>query len=242
MVLAIIYSAIAGSALIIGAALSTNIKFSQRAIASIMAFGSGVLICAISTGLMEEAFVFGSFDVVIIGFLLGGAFFIAGDYWLHKVGARRHKKIQRYESENQTGRLISFGAILDGLPESIALGIVLFYTQSGGVLLAVAIFLSNLPESMSAVSGLKKEGYNNKQIYLLWIFVGVISVIITVLSYRYLNGINPNITGLMEAFAAGSILAMLSVSMIPEAFSEGGFSVASMTVLGFLTAFVISKI
>lgn len=241
MTQAIIYGSVAGSALILGAIFANTFKFSKRVIASFMAFGSGVLICALTFGLMEEAFKYGGFDAIIIGFLFGGLTFIAGDWWLHKIGARKHKKIQLVSSDQESGRLITLGAILDGVPESIALGIVLF-SGSGGMLMATAIFLSNFPESMSSVSGLKSEGYSKNRIYLLWLTVGICSVVITVLSYIFLHDINPNITGILESFAAGAILVMLADTMMPEAYSEGGFGVGIMTLLGFLAAFIISRV
>lgn len=142
MAQAIVYSAVARSSLIIGAILATKLKITQKVTASVMAFGSGVLICAVTFGLMEEAFNLGGFDAVILGFLAGGLVFIGGDWWLHKVGARKYKKIQLVKSEDQSGKLISFGAILNGVPESIALGITLFAGQGRGILLASAIFLS----------------------------------------------------------------------------------------------------
>jgi len=238
---AIIFGSVAGSALILGAIFGNSFKFSKKVIASFMAFGSGVLICALTFGLMENAFKLGGFDAIIFGFLLGGLTFIGGDWWLHRIGARRHKKVQLIESEDESGRLITLGAVLDGVPESIALGIVLF-SGTGGILMAAAIFLSNFPESISSISGLKREGYSTSRIYLLWLTVGVCSVIITVLSYFFLRDIDPNITGVLESFAAGAVLAMLADTMMPEAYSEGGFGVGIMTLLGFLAAFIISRV
>ena len=243
MAQAIVFGTVAGSALFIGAVLATKLKLSQKIIASIMAFGSGVLICAVTFGLMEEAFNLGGFDAVILGFLSGGLVFIAGDWWLHKVGARKHKKIQLKSSDNnQSGRLITLGVILDNTPESIALGIALFNGGASGLLMMAAIFLSNVPESISSVPGLIREGYNREKIYILWLSVGLSGIVLTILSYLFLRDIDPNITGFLEAFAAGAILAMLADSMIPEAFAEGGFSVAMMTIFGFLTAFIISRV
>lgn len=131
---------------------------------------------------------------------------------------------------------------MDGVPESIALGITLFNGQGRGILLASAIFLSNLPESMSAVPGLRREGFSKQKIYWLWFGVSLASIFFTLLSYLFLRDIDPNITGFLESFAAGAILAMLADSMIPEAFAEGGFGIAIMTIFDFLTAFIISRI
>jgi ZIP family zinc transporter len=38
------------------------------------------------------------------------------------------------------------------------------------------------------------------------------------------------------------ILAMLADSMMPEAYEDGGFLIGFLTMLGFLTAFILSKI
>ena len=79
----LLYAFLTGFSLILGAILGTTLKFSQKIIAAIMAFGSGVLICALTFGLMEEAFKHGGFDAIIIGFLLGGLVFIFGDFLIH---------------------------------------------------------------------------------------------------------------------------------------------------------------
>jgi len=62
-----------------------------------------------------------------------------------------------------------------------------------------------------------------------------------ILSYLFLNDIQPNTIGTIEAFAAGAILAMLADSMMPEAYEEGGYIVGTLTILGFLTAFLLSR-
>ena len=82
----LLYASLTGFSLILGVIIGTTLKISQKIIAAIMAFGSGVLICALTFGLMEEAFKHGGFDAVIIGFLLGGLVFISGDVLIHRIG------------------------------------------------------------------------------------------------------------------------------------------------------------
>lgn len=239
---AIVYSAIAASALLIGAFIANTFRLSTKVVAAFMAFGSGVLICALTFGLMEEAFNLGGFDAIIIGFICGGLVFIGGDWWLHKIGARKYQKNQMVRSEDdQSGKLIVLGMILDGVPESIALGVTLFLGGGVGILMATAIFLSNFPESIAAGPGLLKEGYSRRKIYWFWLAVSLATILVTLLSYLFLRDIDPNITGILESFAAGAILAMLADTMMPEAYAEGGFSIAAMTILGFLVAFIISR-
>lgn len=242
MIQAVIFGAVSGLALLFGAATGLIFNLSQKMIARFMAFGAGVLVCALTFGLMEEAFGHGGFDAIIIGFLLGGTVFILGDYVLHIKGGRRHKKHQLTEArKGSNGKVITMGALLDGIPESIALGIALFTGGGMGILMLVAITLSNFPEGISSVDGLKKEGFTSDGIYKIWGVVAFLALIFTVLSFVFLHDISPNSIGIIEAFAAGAILAMLADSMMPEAFEEGGFSIGMLTVLGFLTAFIVSK-
>lgn len=241
-----LYGAISGFALVFGAIFGVLLKFEKKVVASLMAFGSGVLICALTFGLMEEAFKHGGFDAVVIGFLAGGTIFIFGDYLLHRLGGKRRHRHQFLKNNNQNnlsgGGAMTFGAILDGVPESIALGVALFNNQNTGFLMLAAIFLSNFPEGVSSVSELLKSGYSKSKIILFWILIGLVLATISVLSYIFLRDIDKNTTGIIEAFAAGAILAMLADSMMPEAFEEGGFLIGFLTVFGFLMSFILSRI
>lgn len=242
MIQALIYGAASGLALLVGALTGSRYNLKQKTIAGFMAFGSGVLICALTFGLMEEAFSHGGFDAVIIGFVLGGLIFIAGDYLVHLKGGRKHRRKQLFATEKDAnGKAITLGAMLDGIPESVALGIALFNGQGRGLLMLTAIVLSNFPEGISSITGLRNEGFSKKKIFGIWAIVAAITTVITVLSFVFLHDINPNTIGIIEAFAAGAILAMLADTMMPEAFEEGGFSIGILTVLGFLTAFIISR-
>ncbi|MHB1276018.1 MAG: ZIP family metal transporter [Candidatus Humimicrobiaceae bacterium] len=239
----IIYSFLAGFSLILGVIIGTIFKIGQRAIAAIMAFGSGVLICALTFGLMEEAFKHGGFDAIVIGFLIGGVVFIGGDFLVHRYGGRNHKKRKHFKSVRETnGKAIILGASLDGIPESIALGLSLLEKNGIGLLMLAAIFLSNLPESISSIDDLRKEGFSTKKIYFMWSIVSMGSIAAAILSYIFLKNINLNMRGIIESFASGAILAMLADSMMPEAYEEGGYLIGLLTMLGFLTAFILSKI
>ena len=243
MKIAIIYSFLAGFSLILGVIIGTVFKISQKVIAAIMAFGSGVLICALTFGLMEEAFKHGGFDAIAIGFLIGGVVFIGGDFLVHRYGGRNHKKKKHFKTVRDTnGKAIILGAALDGIPESIALGLSLLEKNGIGLLMLAAIFLSNLPESISSIDDLRKEGISTKQIYFTWSIVSISSIGAAILSFFFLKNISLNLRGIIEAFASGAILAMLADSMMPEAYEEGGYLIGFLTMLGFLTAFILSKL
>jgi ZIP family zinc transporter len=137
--------------------------------------------------------------------------------------------------------VIVLGALLDGVPEAIALGIALFNGQGRGLLMLIAIVLSNFPEGISSIRGLRREGFSTGRILGMWGLVAIAVFAAAVLSYVFLPDVSPRIIGVIEAFAAGAILAMLADSMMPEAYAEGGFTVGLFTVLGFLVAFVVAR-
>ena len=132
--------------------------------------------------------------------------------------------------------------MLDGIPESVAIGVSLVGGGSVGVAVVAAVFLSNVPESLSAATGLRKAGHSPRWIVGLWLGVALISALAAALGYAFLGDASPNVIGFIQAFAAGAILTMLADTMMPEAFEHGGKVVGLMTCLGFAVAFVLSTV
>lgn len=243
MTQALIFASLNGFSLIAGALIGIYFQLQQKTIAAVMAFGAGVFICALTFGLMEEAFGHGGFDAIIIGFLAGGLLYLLGDWLIHRWGGRKHKRHQHFSAERGgNGLTIVLGAALDGIPEAIALGIALFSNPALGLMLLTAIVLSNIPEGLSSVNGLKKENFSHQHILVIWISVGIMVALATLFSFIFLPDLNLNTLGILESLAAGAILAMLAGSMMPEAYEEGGYAVSILTIVGFLVTFVISRL
>jgi ZIP family zinc transporter len=134
------------------------------------------------------------------------------------------------------------GAVLDGIPESAVIGISLLEGGTVGVPVLAAVFLSNLPESLSSSTGMRKAGSSSRHVIGIWCVVVLVSGLSAALGYGLLDGASGNTVGLIQAFAAGAVLTMLADTMMPQAFQDGGRAVGLLTVLGFALAYLLSTI
>lgn len=229
-----------------GAAVAYFARVPTRLIAAIMAFGSGVLISALAFELMDEAYRRGGFTGTAIGFLAGAAVYTAANWVLARQGAKHRKRSggqQPSETENSgSGLAIAVGALLDGIPESIVIGLSLLHGGAVSVAAVVAIFLSNLPEGLSSAAGMKKAGRPKGYIFGVWGGIAVVSGIAALLGYAVFRHFSAAVVAATTAVAAGAILAMLVDTMIPEAFEEAHDFAGLITVAGFLASFALSKL
>jgi zinc transporter, ZIP family len=240
MLEAALWGAIGGGALLLGAIAGLALPASQRTIGLIMAFGAGVLISALAFDLTREAFDRGGVDAVAAGLAAGALAFFTGDWIIDHRGGDDRKR-SGGQMEGGSGSAIALGALMDGIPESAAIGLSLLGGKGVGVPVVAAVFLSNVPESLSAATGMQKAGHSRRWILTLWTGVMLISALAAAAGYGLLGGASDNVVAFVQAFAAGAILTMLADTMMPEAFDHGGSLVGLITVLGFALAFLISE-
>jgi ZIP family zinc transporter len=236
---------LAGGALVLGAAIAWYVRVPQRVVASVMAFGAGVLISALSFDLVDEAEATGGLAATVLGFLAGALIYVAANLLLARYGASHRKRSgaqQPSEAEQSgSGAAIAIGALLDGIPESVVLGLSLLSGNGVGVSVLAAIFISNLPEGLSSAAGMKRNGRSARYVFGVWTSIAVASGLAGMLGVLLLEDASPQFIALITALAAGAILAMVADTMIPEAFERTHLYAGLIATAGFIVAFTISR-
>lgn len=237
---------LAGSALVLGAAIAWFVRVPPRLIAAIMAFGSGVLISALAFDLMDEAYKRGGLDSTGTGFIVGASLYTLANWLLTRHGARHRKRSQGQqpseEEHDGSGAAIAIGALIDGIPEAIVIGLSLLEGGAVSLVAVIAIFMSNVPEGLSSAAGMKKAGRSALYVFGVWSAIALASGVSAWAGYTLFQGLSLEWVAATTAVAAGAILAMLVDTMIPEAFEHAHDAAGLITVIGFFTAFVLSKL
>ena len=258
---AVVFGAVASSALIIGAAIGVRFQLPKRLLAMLLAFAAGALITALSFELFEDSYERGGIWLAAIGLFAGAAVFTVlsalldrwaqpgsqtkpadeyrGSVKLDTDAAAADQPASVATTRGTAGLALLAAVILDGVPENLALGISLA-EGTGGVALLAAIFVSNLPEALVGAASMREQGRSAARVLGLWTACAVLLVLPVVVGAAFLANSDPAVVSLPLAFAAGAVIAALADTIMPEAFEHGGPAVALSTAAGFVLSFVLS--
>jgi zinc transporter, ZIP family len=239
-----------GASLVAGAVAAAVFTLPARVAALLTAFGGGVLLAAIAFELMPEADREAGVGLTIAGVLAGTLIYVAADAWLsrdegidrmrrsgHAAAAGRQMMMRSADAAR--GESIAAGLFVDGVPESLALGLTVAEGEIGVALLA-GVLIGNVVEAYGAAQPIVAGGHTKRFAITLLGTIGAALALATVLGGTVLADASGELVGTAQAVAAGAVLAVVTIAIVPHAFEEVSRLVAATTVLGFLVGYVLS--
>ena len=127
---------------------------------------------------------------------------------------------------------------LDGVPENLALGVSL--VEGASVTLLVAIFFSNLPESLVGAVAMREEGRPSRTVLATWAVCAFVLTLAVIAGRAVAGGLGDEVLALALGFAGGAVLASLADTLMPEAFEHGRPLNAFATAAGFFLSYVLA--
>jgi len=236
---AAMWGGLAAVSLLLGAALAFRFTLSNRLIGAVMGFGSGALISSIAYELVPESLLGNIGNGLMLSFAMGAFTFFAADWVIDHAGGAKRKKLAGTHDDG-SGTAIFLGTLLDGVPESLVLGMGLATGGSISLAFLTAVFVSNGPEGIAGTRALVGSGHSRQRVLWMWSALVLASAIAAAVGFAIVRAV-PSADGqYARAFAAGAVLTMLADVMMPEAFEHGGKVVGLLATWGFLTGAVLS--
>jgi ZIP family zinc transporter len=236
-----------GASLLVGAVVAVLLHLPERIAAVVTTFGGGILVAAVAFELVPEADAEAGAWITAICLLAGALVFVGADAWLtrdpemmemrratHAAAAGRPM-----HAEAARGEAIAAGLFVDGVPESVALGLTIAEGEIGLALL-VGVVVGNVVEAYGAAQPIVAGGHPRRFAVGLLGGIGLALALATVMGGTVLIDAPSELIGGAQALAAGAVLAVVSISIIPHAFEEVSSRVATAMVLGFVAGYLLS--
>ena len=242
MLTALLFGLAASSALLIGGFVGTRWRPPEWLTGVLLAFASGALISALAFELFEVSFELGGSARAGIGLLTGAAAFVTADALLdrHVAGESgpHARDVSRSGARGGIGWALLAAVTLDGVPENLALGVSL--VEGTSITLLVAIFFSNLPESLVGAVAMRDEGRSAGAVLGLWAGCALLLALAVVIGRALAGPLSDPVLSIALGFAGGAVLASLADTLMPEAFEHGRPFNAFATAAGFFLSFVLA--
>ena len=236
---------LSSSGLLIGAMGGYYLSLRHTTVSRAMTFSAGVLLAVVAFDLVVNARAEVSLHWTVVGLLGGAAVFSSLNGLLSRRGAQDRKRcgecVEQPGEEQRpgSGLAIAAGTFLDGVPEGVVLGLSVVHEEAPGFGTVAAFFLGNIPEALSSSAGMRQAGRAGSYVFGLWIGIFLAIGVAAVAAALVLGSTGPSVRGTVEAFAAGAILALISETMIPEAFYDSPHFNGLLLVVGFVALLIL---
>jgi len=242
MLTAIVFGLVASSALVIGAVVGSLWDPPREVTGVLLAFASGALISALAFELFEEAYHLGGAARSGLALLAGAAAFVAADTALDRRVTGEAGPDQREVAAGGAQRAVGWALLaavtLDGVPENLALGVSL--VDDASLALLVAIFFSNLPESLVGAVAMRGAGQQVRTVVGTWVVCAALLAVAVVAGRALAEPLSDEVLAVALGFAGGAVLASLADTLMPEAFARGRPFNAFATAAGFFLSFMLA--
>lgn len=232
----------AASALLVGALLGWLVRFSSKAIAYIMAFGSGILLSALSFELVADSLEHAGFGWVSLGFIIGALIYSLVNYAINTAGVKNRKRSAHQQIKLSAGLSIAAGTLLDGVPESLVIGLSVAIGGKVSLVALIAIFISNIPEALSSSAGMRNSGRSPLFVFGLWGGMAIFSGVMAIIGAQFFGAAPVHVHAIVTCMAAGGVFAMIIETMIPEAFEDAHEMSGMMAAFGFVAAIALQML
>jgi zinc transporter, ZIP family len=217
---------LAQSSLLVAGLIVCWIKVPTRIVGILGGFGAGAMIAAVAFDLVPEAQVLDDWQFAL-WMLAGVAVFLLGDRIVDR----------RFGSEGVGGAMgIVVGSVVDGVPESLILGIQVGTGVTISLGFVAAVFISNIPQAVAPSADLVAAGWGAGRLGRLWFTVVLACGIAALLGYLATDLSGAAQGDRAAALAAGGLLAMLTNSLMPFSYERGGELAGAATAVGFCLA------
>src|SRR6185312_14538403 len=123
----------------------------------------------------------------------------AGDLLIDRMGGDERKRSAGKQAEGSALAIV-LGIVLDGIPESIVLGLTIVVSGSISAAFLVAVVLSNVPETIAATTGLAQAGWSRGRVLGLWLMVSLVSALAAVFGFAVFDSAGPSTVAFVLAF------------------------------------------
>ena len=243
---------VVAASLLAGGLAAALLRLPERVAATATAFGGGILFAAVALELVPEADAGAGPVLTAAGLLAGTLIYVGADALLsrdpsthemrrmsHAAAAGQPMGAAPERSQAARGESIAAGIFVDGVPESIALGLTIAEGDLGVALLA-GILLGNVVEAYGAAQPILAGGRSKRFALGLLGSIGLALAASTVLGGTLLADASEELIGTTQAVAAGAVLAVITIAIVPHAFKQVSRSVATATVAGFITGYLLA--
>lgn len=228
MLEAAIFAAIAQAALVVGAVLVWRFGNLTRpaVVSTLMAFGAGAIISAVGTDLVAVSYDEAGAGATALGIGIGCLGYFSIITLLERKGAseKPEEPLEKAEGGQVAGaspteaRNLFVGMLVDGVPESVAIGLTLHLGSIGvSAALVGSVFIAGLPEAIGVAAALLAGGYSLSRILTRFGIVVLVGAAAGVVGYRLLYGQSDELVALIQSIAAGALLVVVVNEMIPIA-------------------------